>query len=104
MAGRGKATHGKSHLTLVHDSCYGMKVSEREKEMFIGSTYKLRDRKAPTSLGFTLIHIKDRVLSRTETRQRGSNPLISVTSYHYTLMCLVDVHDSAENQRRRSCQ
>ena len=65
--------------------------------MFIGSTYKLRDRKAPTSLGFTLIHIKDRVLSRTETRQRTIEGISrSVTSYHYTLMCLVDVHDSAE--------
>jgi len=67
--------------------------------MFIGSEYKLReDREAAseTSLGYKRIVIKDRVLSRTETRRKKDALFVEVTSYHYTLMCLVDGYYSAE--------
>ena len=55
--------------------------------MFIGSEYILRDQENQTLLGYQTIVIKERVLSRTETRSRGDS---TVTSYHYTLMCLVN--------------
>tara|TARA_R110002072_G_scaffold194420_1_gene351743 strand:+ start:442 stop:699 length:258 start_codon:yes stop_codon:yes gene_type:complete len=65
--------------------------------MFIGSAYRLReDREArsPTALGYKKIVIKDRVLSRTEMRFKGGD--VEITSYYYTLMCLVNDGDSAE--------
>jgi hypothetical protein len=77
--------------------------------MFIGSEYKLReDREAAseTTLGHKIIVIMERVLSHTETRYRGGaveveetryrGGRVGITSYHYTLMCLVDGDDSAE--------
>ncbi len=62
--------------------------------MFIGSEYRLCDQENRTLLGCKTIVIKERVLSRTETR--GSAYTGEVTSYHYTLLCLVDGGDSAE--------
>ena len=62
--------------------------------MFIGSEYILRDQENQTLLGYQTIVIKERVLSRTETR--GSAYTGEVTSYHYTLLCLVDGNDSEE--------
>ena len=71
--------------------------------MFIGSEYRLCDQENRTLLGYKTIVIKERVLSRTETRskmvydkeaQRAGD--VEVTSYHYTLLCLVDGGDSAE--------
>lgn len=71
--------------------------------MFIGSEYRLCDQENRTLLGYKTIVIKERVLSRTETRTK-TNDLdamlggtgVEVTSYHYTLLCLVDGGDSAE--------
>jgi len=69
--------------------------------MFIGSTYVRRhlkdDYTDPTMLGYSNIRIMDRVLSRTETRDRDDDgKAVSVTLYYYTLMCLVDGCDAAE--------
>jgi|TARA_R110001599_G_scaffold345234_1_gene569400 hypothetical protein len=77
--------------------------------MFIGSTYQRRDIYNAddlgqnsdemthimdhTNLGYAHIRIKERVLSRTETRQMGDG--VAVTSYYYTLICLVDGWDSS---------
>jgi hypothetical protein len=75
----------------------GLVLTYWEKQMFIGSEYKLReDREAAseTTLGYKIIVIMERVLSHTETRYRGG--AVELTSYHYTLMCLVDGGDSAE--------
>ena len=55
--------------------------------MFIGSVYHLCDQEGRSMLGYKRIVIKDRVLARTEERSRGDS---TVTSYHYTLMCLVN--------------
>jgi hypothetical protein len=66
--------------------------------MFIGSEYRLCDRldaESRTLLGYKTIVIKERVLSRTETRLKSAY-MGEVTSYHYTLLCLVDGGDSAE--------
>ena len=66
--------------------------------MFIGSIYTLNNPEL-TDLGYTRIEIKDRVLSRTEERVRFIDPgeaSVTVTSYCYTLMCLVDGGSSAE--------
>jgi hypothetical protein len=66
--------------------------------MFIGSEYRLSDRldaESRTLLGYKTIVIKERVLSRTETRAKNAY-MGEVTSYHYTLLCLVDGGDSAE--------
>lgn len=79
--------------------------------MFIGSRYSLVEPDGSRSiLGYSMIVIKDRVLSRTEERvlpdpdrpdftepgdQLGGGTK-TVTSYHYMLMCLVDGGDSAE--------
>jgi len=76
--------------------------------MFIGSTYQRRDIYNAddlgqnsdemtnimdyTNLGYAHIRIKERVLSRTETRQMDDR---AVTSYYYTLICLVDGWDSS---------
>lgn len=65
--------------------------------MFIGSEYRLSDRldaDSHTLLGYKTIVIKERVLSRTETRTKTT--AVEVTSYHYTLLCLVDGNDSSE--------
>ena len=65
--------------------------------MYIGSKYRLSDRldaDSRTMLGYETIVIKERVLSRTETRSK--NTAVETTSYHYTLLCLVDGGDSAE--------
>jgi hypothetical protein len=62
--------------------------------MYIGSEYILRDQENRTTLGYKTIVIKERVLSRTETRVKST--AVEVTSYHYTLLCLVDGNDSAE--------
>ena len=72
--------------------------------MFIGSRYSLVEPDGSRSvLGYSMIVIKDRVLSRTEERvlfnEQGDGyegGTKTVTSYHYTLMCLVDGGDSAE--------
>ena len=65
--------------------------------MFIGSEYRLSDRldaESRTLLGYKTIVIKERVLSRTEA---WVNPLSrEVTSYHYTLLCLVNGNESSE--------
>jgi hypothetical protein len=66
--------------------------------MFIGSEYRLADRldaESRTTLGYKTIVIKERVLSRTETRAKNAY-MGEVTSYHYTLLCLVDGGDSSE--------
>jgi len=76
--------------------------------MFIGSTYQRRDIYNAddlgqnsdeithimdhTNLGYAHIRIMERVLSRTETRQMDDR---AVTTYHYTLICLVDGWDSS---------
>ena len=94
------------HATVTQ---YRVTNLERKKEMFIGSTYQRRDIYDAddlgqnsdemthimdhTNLGYSYIRIKERVLSHTETRQRGD---CAVTSYYYTLMCLVDGMGSAE--------
>jgi hypothetical protein len=75
----------------------GLVLTYWEKQMFIGSEYKLReDREAAseTTLGYKIIVIMERVLSHTETRYRGG--AVELASYHYTLMCLVDGDNSAE--------
>ena len=75
----------------------GLVLTYWEKQMFIGSEYRLReDREAAseTTLGHKRIVIMERVLSHTETRYRGG--AVEVASYHYTLMCLVDGDNSAE--------
>lgn len=72
--------------------------------MFIGSRYSLVEPDGSRSmLGYSTIVIKDRVLSRTEERVLFNEPgdgyaggTKTVTSHHYTLMCLVDNGDSAE--------
>jgi hypothetical protein len=72
--------------------------------MFIGSRYSLVEPDGSRSiLGYSMIVIKDRVLSRTEERVLFTEPgdqlgggTKTVTSYHYMLMCLVDGGDSAE--------
>jgi len=70
---------------------------ERKKDMYIGSEYRLSDRldaDSHTLLGYKTIVIKERVLSRTETRAKST--AVEITSYHYTLLCLVDGNDSSE--------
>ena len=62
--------------------------------MFIGSEYRLCDQENRTLLGYKTIVIKERVLSRTETRSKST--AVETTSYHYTLLCLVDGGDSSE--------
>ena len=65
--------------------------------MYIGSEYRLSDRldaESRTLLGYKTIVIKERVLSRTETRAKST--AVEITSYHYTLLCLVDGNDSSE--------
>ena len=64
--------------------------------MFIGSCYALTaSAEGRTVLGFPHLQIAERVLSRTETREtrlRGNaveGGKVEVTSYHYTLMCIV---------------
>ena len=67
--------------------------------MFIGSEYQLCDQEGRSMLGYKRIVIKDRVLARTEERVRFIDPgeaSVTVTSYCYTLMCLVNGGDSAE--------
>ena len=66
--------------------------------MFIGSEYRLADRldaESRTTLGYKTIVIKERVLSRTETRAKNAY-MGEVTSYHYTLLCLVNGNESSE--------
>ena len=88
----------------------GLVLTYWEKQMFIGSEYRLReDREAAseTTLGDKIVVIMERVLSHTEMRYRQGavtgdvtreswTQHIRATSYHYTLMCLVDGDDSAE--------
>lgn len=65
--------------------------------MYIGSEYRLSDRldaESRTLLGYKTIVIKERVLSRTETRSKST--AVEITSYHYTLLCLVNGNDSSE--------
>jgi len=62
--------------------------------MFIGSRYSLCDQEGRSSLGYGDITIKERVLSRTETRSKNASA--NITSYHYTLLCLVNGDDSSE--------
>jgi len=65
--------------------------------MFIGSCYALTaSAEGRTVLGFPHLQIAERVLSRTETRRKKDALFVEVTSYHYTLMCLVDGYYSAE--------
>ena len=65
--------------------------------MFIGSNYALTaSAEGRTVLGFPHLQIAERVLSRTETRRKKDALFVEVTSYHYTLMCLVDGYYSAE--------
>ena len=55
--------------------------------MYIGSEYRLSDRldaDSHTMLGYKTIVIKERVLSRTETRSKST--AVEITSYHYTLL------------------
>ena len=76
----------------------GLVLTYWEKQMFIGSEYKLREYReaaSETTLGYKIIVIMERVLSHTEIRYReGADH--RATSYHYTLMCLVDGDNSAE--------
>jgi len=75
--------------------------------MFIGSEYRLCDRldaESRTLLGYETIVIKERVLSRTETRLKSAYndkeaqkaDGVEITSYHYTLLCLVNGNESSE--------
>jgi hypothetical protein len=67
------------------------------EKMYIGSEYRLSDRldaESRTLLGYKTIVIKERVLSRTETRSKST--AVEITSYHYTLLCLVNGNDSSE--------
>ena len=66
--------------------------------MYIGSEYRLADRldaESCTTLGYKTIVIKERVLSRTERRAKNAY-MGEVTSYHYTLLCLVNGNESSE--------
>ena len=57
--------------------------------MFIGSNYALKaSAEGQTVLGFPHLHIVERVLSRTKTRKNAGGR-VEVTSYHYTLLCIV---------------
>ena len=62
--------------------------------MFIGSRYSLCDQEGRSSLGYGDITIKERVLSRTETRSKSASA--NITSYYYTLLCVVDGDDFSE--------
>jgi len=71
--------------------------------MFIGSSYVKQDRTIShhqdmSILGFDRIQIRERVLSRTETRNREDEEgeTVVVTTYFYTLNCLVDGSETAE--------
>ena len=66
--------------------------------MFIGSRYTLTNPDR-SMIGYESIVVKERVLSRTEERVRFIDPgeaSVTVTSYCYTSMCLVNGGDSAE--------
>lgn len=57
--------------------------------MFIGSCYALTaSAEGRTVLGFPHLQIAERVLSRTRRRHLEGGK-VEVTSYHYTLMCIV---------------
>ena len=113
LARRGRAGPGPARLGSARQLKHGhwsmdhatftfpKRTQELEKDMFIGSTYKLVEaHKNETMLGFSSIKIMDRVLSRTETRDRVSHDenrrKVTVTAYFYTLVCLVNKRDSAE--------
>jgi len=66
--------------------------------MFIGASYVRCDDRNMSILGFDRIQIRERVLSRTETRDRKDEEgrTVAVTSYFYTLNCVVDGFDTAE--------
>jgi len=66
--------------------------------MFINSSYIKCDDRNMSILGFDRIQIRGRVLSRTETRDRKDEEgrTVTVTTYFYTLNCVVDGFDTAE--------
>ena len=66
--------------------------------MFINSSYVKCDDRNMSILGFDRIQIRERVLSRTETRDRKDEEgeTVVVTTYFYTLNCVVDGFDTAE--------
>ena len=66
--------------------------------MFINSSYIKCDDHNISILGFDHIQIRERVLSRTETRDRKNEEgeTVAVTSYYYALNCLVEGLDIAE--------
>tara|TARA_R110000764_G_scaffold38533_7_gene85587 strand:+ start:704 stop:1111 length:408 start_codon:yes stop_codon:yes gene_type:complete len=66
--------------------------------MFVGSKY-IRTKKDGSALGWAFIHVKERALSFTTTRntQVGYGRKQDITSYHYDLICIVKCDpDSAE--------
>ena len=66
--------------------------------MFINASYVKCDDRNISILGWDHIQIRERVLSRTETRNREDEEgkAVAVTSYYYTLNCLVDRSETAE--------
>jgi len=66
--------------------------------MFINSSYVKCDDRNMSILGWDRIQIRERVLSRTETRNREDEEgkAVAVTAYFYTLNCLVDGSETAE--------
>ena len=66
--------------------------------MFIGASYVKCDDRNMSILGFDRIQSRERVLSRTETRDRKDEEgrTVAGTSYFYTLNCVVDGFDTAE--------
>ena len=66
--------------------------------MFINSNYVKCDDRNISILGWDRIQIMERVLSRTETRNREDEEgrAVVVTAYFYILNCLVDGSETAE--------
>jgi len=66
--------------------------------MFINSSYVKCDDRNMSILGFDRIQIRERVLSRTETRDREDEEgeTVAVTTFFYTLYCVVNGFDTAE--------
>tara|TARA_R110000824_G_scaffold24865_1_gene87069 strand:- start:2567 stop:2896 length:330 start_codon:yes stop_codon:yes gene_type:complete len=76
--------------------------------MFVGAKYEqqIRGREPESSLGYSFIRVMERVLDSTETRgkqdyeKEGDHHYsggLSVTTYRYTLHCLVQTRRDAVN-------
>ena len=60
-------------------------ITYKEKAMFIGSRYSLCDQEGRSSLGYGDITIKERVLSRTETRFKSTSAKASISAVFITI-------------------